>query len=253
MMTLHTLNILTCIWIAVALISFPFLLKVTQPYGRHVSEKWGAMISNKAGWIIQEAPSMIFLTIFFFIGNGVKSTASWFFWALWVLHYINRSIVYPLRSRTNNKKIPLAIVASAIFFNFVNGFLNGTYLGNFAGDFTGDYFTSPRFIIGFLIFLTGAIINNQADSTLINLRKPGETGYKIPQSFLFKFISCPNHFGEMIEWTGFAIMVGSLPAWSFALWTVVNLVPRSLDHHKWYIQKFADYPKDRKAVIPFIL
>jgi hypothetical protein len=66
-------------------------------------------------------------------------------------------------------------------------------------------------------------------------------------------VSCPNHFGEIVEWVGFAILMGALPGWSFALWTFVNLVPRTLDHHRWYKAKFANYPSERKAVIPFLL
>lgn len=252
MISEHTLNIITFTWMLVGILSFPLLLRVTQPYGRHVSNKWGPMIGNKLGWIIQEAPSMIFLSVFFFTGTGNKPKVVWFFWALWVAHYINRSIIFPLRTRTNNKQIPVLIVASAIFFNFMNGFVNGTFLGNFAGGYGDDYFTTPRFIVGLIVFVAGVFINNQADTILINLRKPGETGYKIPKGGLFGYISCPNHFGEMIEWLGFAIMVDSLPAWSFALWTAINLIPRALDHHKWYQEKFSDYPEERKAVIPFI-
>jgi protein-S-isoprenylcysteine O-methyltransferase Ste14 len=252
-MSFHTLNILSWAWIAMGFISFPFLLRITQPYGRHVSNKWGPMISNKPGWIIQESPSMIFLTIFFFLGKGVKSNEAWLFWGLWIVHYINRSIIFPLRTKTKGKQIPLVIVGAAIFFNFMNGFLNGTFLGNFAGSYPDNYFFSVRFVSGILIFAAGFIANNQADTILINLRKPGETGYKIPEGGLFKYISCPNHFAEIVEWLGYAIMVGSWPAWSFVVWAVVNLVPRALDHHKWYIQKFAAYPKERKAVIPFVL
>ncbi len=252
-MTLQALNLATYIWIFLCIVAFPFLLKVTQPYGRHINTKWGPTINNKFGWFLQEIPSLIFLSVFFFSGTGVKTTAAWFFWGIWVVHYINRSIIFPLRTRTTDKQIPVVIVASAIFFNFMNGFLNGTFLGNFAGIYGDYYFTSPRFIIGLTIFIAGVIVNNHSDNILINLRKPGETGYKIPQGGLFKFVSCPNMLGEMTEWLGFAIMVDSLPAWSFFLWTAVNLIPRTIDHHKWYLQKFIDYPKRRKAVIPFVL
>jgi steroid 5-alpha reductase family enzyme len=31
------------------------------------------------------------------------------------------------------------------------------------------------------------------------------------------FISCPNHFGEIIEWIGFAVIAWNLPALSFAV------------------------------------
>jgi 3-oxo-5-alpha-steroid 4-dehydrogenase 1 len=252
-MTLQALNLATGIWTFLCIVAFPFLLKVTQPYGRHISAQWGPTINNKLGWFLQEIPSLIFLSLFFFTGSGEKTKAAWFFWGIWVAHYINRSIIFPLRTRTNNKSIPLVIVASAIFFNFMNGYLNGTFLGNFAGGYSDDYFISPRFLVGLVVFITGAVINNQSDNILINLRKPGESGYKIPLGGLFKFVSCPNMLGEMVEWLGFAIMVGSFPAWSFALWTAVNLIPRTLDHHKWYLQKFSNYPRERKAVIPFLL
>ena len=252
-MTEQTLNTLTIIWIAIGCLAVPVLLRVTQPYGRHATANWGPMIGNKLGWIIQEAPSMIFLSIFFFLGSGVKPPGAWFLWALWGLHYTNRSFIYPFRIRTQGKKIPVLIVGSAIFFNFVNGFLNGTYLGNFGEAYGNDFFKSAHFLIGFPVFIAGAVINNYSDTILINLRKPGETGYKIPTGGLFKYVSGPNYFGEMIEWIGFAIMANSLPGWSFAIWTCVNLIPRTLDNHKWYLEKFPDYPKERKAVIPFIL
>jgi hypothetical protein len=57
----------------------------------------------------------------------------------------------------------------------------------------------------------------------------------------------------MIEWTGLALAACTPASIAFLLFTIANLLPRALAHHKWYQQKFADYPKDRKAIIPFIL
>ena len=36
------------------------------------------------------------------------------------------------------------------------------------------------------------------------------------------------------------------------IFTFCNIGPRAYNHHKWYLQKFEDYPKSRKAVIPLI-
>ena len=46
--------------------------------------------------------------------------------------------------------------------------------------------------------------------------------------------------------------------WSLAgvvifLITAGNLVPRAFATHKWYREKFADYPSGRKALIPFVV
>ena len=240
-------------WIATGIIAFPFLLKKTAPYGRHANESWGPMISNQIGWLIQEGFAPFFISFWFWIGTIEKTHASYFFYGLYMAHYIYRSYIFPFRTKTKGKKIPLVICGSAVFFNFCNTFILGYFLGNIGGNFSDTYFFSPQFLIGVIIFLIGVIINIKSDNMLIALRKPGEIGYKIPMGFLFKYISCPNLFGEMLEWLGFAIMVGSLAAYSFPIWTVVNLLPRALDHHKWYLQKFADYPTERKAVFPFIL
>jgi len=48
-------------------------------------------------------------------------------------------------------------------------------------------------------------------------------------------------------------MTWSMPAVAFAVWTLVNLMPRALHHHQWYRETFSDYPPDRKALIPFVL
>ena len=147
--------------------------------------------------------------------------------------------------------MPMVIVFSAIFFSFINGYIIGYYLGNFA-TYTTSWLNDPRFIIGISLFFIGVFINISSDNKLIKLKKPGETGYKIPFGGLFKYLSVPNLFGEIIEWTGYAIATWSLPTASFAIWTFANLLPRGMDHHKWYLQNFKDYPKERKAIIPKI-
>jgi protein-S-isoprenylcysteine O-methyltransferase Ste14 len=104
------------------------------------------------------------------------------------------------------------------------------------------------------MFLIGFSINFQSDSILRNLRKPGETGYKIPRGGFFRFISAPNYFGEMVEWTGWAIATWSMGGAVFAIWTFANLFPRALSNHRWYRESFGDqYPKERRAVIPFLV
>ena len=148
--------------------------------------------------------------------------------------------------------MPFVIMLSAVFFNIMNGFSFGYYFSQFA-NYTNYWFSDIRFICGIILFFTGLYINWKADNMLIHLRKPGETGYKIPQGWLFEKISCPNLFGELIEWLGFAILCWNLPAFTFLIWTAANLIPRAIAHHKWYKEKFNEYPADRKAILPFII
>lgn len=111
---------------------------------------------------------------------------------------------------------------------------------------------SVRFICGICLFLFGFGTNLQADHILRNLRQPGEDGYKIPRGGAFELVSGAHHWGEIVEWTGYAIAVNSLFGWAFAIYTASNLIPRAISHHQWYQDTFKDYPKNRKAVIPFL-
>jgi len=240
-------------WIILGLILFPVQFFITAPYGRHSNKKWGPMIPNKVAWVIMEFPVLLIFLSFVFSGPAPLSPATWIFIAAFSFHYINRSIIYPFRTKTSGKKMPLTVALMALTFNVVNGTLNGYYFGFIQPNYPIEWLADPRFIIGLILFVGGMIINIQSDNILIRLRKSTEQGYQIPRGGFFRFVSCPNFFGEIIEWTGFAIMAWSLPALSFAIWTFINLVPRGVDHHKWYKRKFGDYPKERKAVLPFLV
>lgn len=199
-----------------------------------------------------EAVSLAVFAGLFLSGAAPKSLPAWILFAAWTAHYLNRSLVFPWRVRTQRKSIPLAIVLAAASFNLVNAGLNGAYLG--AVPYDRSWLADPRFGLGLAVFLGGAALNLWADGRLIGLRaRDGVPDYAIPRGGPFERVSCPNHLGEIVEWSGFALMGWSLPALSFAVWTAANLVPRALSHHRWYKQRFADYPANRRAVVPFVL
>lgn len=254
-MTYETINILSWVWIAIAILTFVSLNYITAPFGRHTHEKWGPSVNNKWGWCLMELPSFTIM-IYFFL-NSSKSWVSfvWILFALWLIHYVNRTFIYPLRIKSTPKKMPLLIVCSAILFNVINAGLNGYYLSECTSVqmYDAHWLFSLHFWIGLFLFLSGLWINWKSDNILLGLRKEGDSGYYIPQGFLFNYISAPNLFGEIIEWIGFAVMAWNLPALSFAIWTLANLVPRAMKHHEWYLRKFKDYPIGRKAVFPYIL
>ncbi len=251
---MENINYYILLWIAIGIVSFPFIIKYTAPYGRHSSSNWGKLIDNKIGWLIMELPALMICPFIFFFSSNEKSIITIFFISLWVIHYFNRTIIYPNRIKTRKKKMPILIVFLAIVFNLVNGGINGYYFGYVKPIYEQEWVYQNNFTVGLFIFLLGMLINMNADNKLINLRLNKEdSGYQIPRGGLFNFISCPNFFGEIIEWLGFAIMTWSLAGLSFFIWTFINLVPRALSHHNWYIKNFENYPKERKAIFPFII
>lgn len=250
MILLENFKTAVLIWIGIAILIFPIQLFITAPYGRHSKRTWGPMINNRLGWIIMEIPALLVFLLLILKGINSNNLIVLIASSLWVAHYIHRSLIFPFRIKTGNKKMPILIMLFAVIFNSVNGFINGYWLGNLS-SYSLDWLFDIRFILGIILFVAGFVINQFHDKILIKLRKNSTNGYQIPYGGLFKYISCPNFFGEIIEWAGFALLVWSLPALAFFVWTFINLVPRAIDHHKWYKKQFADYPRKRKAIIPF--
>lgn len=229
------------------------LFFVTAPYGRHRKKGWGPTVNHTPGWIAMEITSPLVFA-YAFLHGGEKSTVNWIFFSVWTGHYFNRSIICPLRFHDKTKPMPLVICVSAAFFNIVNGFLNGTYLGSFQPAYEMSWLSDWRFIFGAALFISGFLINFTSDNILLSLRKHTAAGeYKIPEGGLFRWISCPNYLGEIIEWLGWALATWSLPGLSFAMWTAANLFPRAIAHHRWYKSRFEKYPPKRKAILPGIL
>ena len=234
----------------VSIVVFTALFFVSAPYGRHSRRGWGPMLPNRLGWLLMETLSPVAMLILFIIGTAPKTLPLIIFLLMWQAHYFHRAFIYPFMIADGQKRMPLSIAVMGLVFNTGNGYLNGRYLFSFSGGYETDWLWSPQFIVGAAIFVLGFVINRWADEVLRKLRAPGERDYKIPYGGLYRWISCPNYFGEIIEWFGWAIATWSIPGLSFALWTYVNLAPRARAHHKWYQENFPEYPAERKALVP---
>ncbi len=252
MISLELYYYLLIAWMLLALITFPVVLRVTVPYGRHTTSSWGPTIPSKLGWFLMELPVIVVFSWLFFSGSVEKTWPLLVIYGLFMLHYIHRVFIFPLTMKSAGKRMPLVIVLLAVFFNLINGFFNGYWFGWLSPGYANDWFYDPRFLLGLAVFTVGMYLNISSDYHLISLRKGKSTDYFIPQKGMFRYVSSPNLLGEIIEWIGWAILSWCLPAAAFALWTMANLIPRAIDHHRWYKQKFPDYPGDRNALLPGI-
>ena len=241
-------------WLALAAVVFFALLAVQAPYGRYARSGWGPTVGATLGWVLMELPAVLVPAVLF-VAGGRTTAAAVVFLAMWQLHYVQRTFIFPFRLR-GARRTPWSVVAMGAGFNVGNGYLNARVLFTLGPAHPTSWLYSPQFLIGALIFATGLALNLHSDGLLRRLRRSGEgtdATYKIPRGGLFRWVSCPNYLGEILEWIGWAIATATLAGWSFAAWTAANLVPRALAHHRWYRQRFPDYPRQRKALIPWLL
>ncbi|XP_073401216.1 3-oxo-5-alpha-steroid 4-dehydrogenase 2 isoform X1 [Dendrobates tinctorius] len=228
-----------------------FLSQLREPalYGKHIEKKHAQTgIPAKWGWLIQELPSFLIPFVAILYNQSFATVGSKLLF-MFCGHYFQRTFIFS--ALTRGRHIPLFIVVLAFIFCSYNGFLQ-SHCMIYVAEYPNDWYMDIRFQIGLAIFIFGMGINIHSDHILRKLRKPSEVSYKIPQGGMFNFVSGANFFGEIVEWYGYAIATWSLPAFAFAVFTTVSIGPRAYHHHKFYLQKFKDYPRNRKAVIPFI-
>ena len=238
-------------WIGIGIITFLILLFITAPYGRHIRSGWGPNLQKRFGWILMETPALYVMWLFYFLYADFTNIVLIIFLFIWSIHYINRSIIWPFLIDKNGS-MPLVVAILAFIFNVFNASFHGFWFFFMDNQYDISWLLNSNFLIGLCIFILGMAINIHSDRILLNISKE-EKGYQIPYGGFYKWVSSPNYFGEIIEWIGWAIMTWSLSGFVFALWTIFNLLPRALKHHAWYKDKFDNYPKDRKAIIPKIL
>lgn len=237
--------------IGLAGVTLVLLLFVTAPYGRAVRAGWGPSMPSTLGWVIMESPAVLLWLAIFAQGQHRAELLPLVLLGLWQLHYVHRAFIYPFRMRMAGKRMPVVIALSAVVFNVLNAYVNARWVSHFA-EYGQQDLLRPTFIAGVALFVLGLGINLHSDEVLRRLRAPGETGYKIPQGGLHRWVASPNYFGEVLEWSGWALAVGGVPGWAFAIYTFANLAPRARSHLRWYRSKFKDYPEQRRALIPFV-
>lgn len=234
-----------------AAVTFVALLFVVAPYGgRHGRTGWGPTVPARVGWVVMEAPAALLFVVFYLLGSHRFEPVPLLFLALWLVHYVYRAFVYPFLMRSGSR-MPVLVMALAIGFNALNAWVNARWVSEY-GMYPVAWLADPRFWLGLVLFAGGLTLNATSDRTLRRLRSDGG-GYRVPHGGGFRYVSSPNYLGEIVEWTGWAVMTWSLAGASFALYTIANLAPRAVANHRWYRETFPDYPRGRRAILPFVL
>ncbi|XP_031634805.1 polyprenol reductase-like [Contarinia nasturtii] len=109
------------------------------------------------------------------------------------------------------------------------------------------------------VFFLGWYQQLRANLMLANLRK-NRSGdvitekHLMPQGGFFDFVSSPHMFFEVLMYTALTVILIGNTSWIWVfLWVIGNQIETAWLTHKWYLETFKNYPKNRRAIIPQIL
>ncbi|KAK2830122.1 hypothetical protein Q5P01_018053 [Channa striata] len=225
---LYVLDCMAHFMVFMAACTFVTLLFENVPYGRYASSKYGAPVNARFAWFVQELPAFLLPLCLILWTSSSKTSLlpNRLLIAMYFCHYVQRSLIYPFLIR-GGKSTPFASFILAFVFCTYNGYMQIRYLSHFA-EYPVDWITHPCFLAGSVLWLVGWVVNVHSDHILRNLRKPGETGYKIPTGGMFEYVSGANFLGEITEWAGFALAGHSVHSSAFAIFTTVVLTSRAV-------------------------
>ncbi|MFE3292246.1 3-oxo-5-alpha-steroid 4-dehydrogenase [Rhodococcus sp. NPDC059234] len=229
-------------------------------YGRFSQANLGFNLNPKLGWWLMEIPATVVFLVFYLTGPNRFEPTSLVLAAIWLMHYANRGWFFPLAIRQvpgKRSTFNISVIVMGMLVTSMHGYLNGALFSHdYFGQYGTDWLTDPRFLVGLVVYLTGFALLVSSESIVRNLRdkkNPGAAEYRIPFGGGFRFVTSPAYLGELIAWSGFALLTWALPGVVILLITAGNLIPRAFATHQWYQEKFTDYPTDRKALVPYLV
>lgn len=239
---------------------FVILQFITPAYGMTFNTRWGFSVRSNLGWFIMEIPVFFTMLVLYFISLYFNirpfNIVTFIMFFIFEFHYFQRSFIFPLLMK-GQSKMPLSIIITGFVFNTCNAIMQGGWLFYFSPEnyYPIEWLWSPQFIVGFIIFLGGMVLNIYADRVIRDLRTdPYDNNYYLPQKGPFKYVNSVNYLGEIMEWFGFAILTWSVSGLVFCLWTCANIIPRAKAVYERYELFFGEEftSQKRYKILPFV-
>lgn len=252
-------NVGLIIGYSTAFLAFLGSVVITAPYGKFASSSYGIDLDPRFGWWLMEIMATVSFSFFYIQGPNYSKPVPLFFAALFALHYANRGWLFPLSIRVapgTKTRFSFLVSFCGIFVTSLHGYLNAMWYSKFCTYLDADWLQSPVFLFGLVLYQVSFWSTVRCEHIIRNLRNnkaKNAPRYSIPRGFLFEYVTSPQYLTELLGFAGWAIMSWNPAGVVILLISMANLVPRAFDSHKWYRNKFEDYPKDRKALIPFFI
>ncbi|KAL3523702.1 hypothetical protein ACH5RR_016536 [Cinchona calisaya] len=247
---------------AISGVTFLFLayLGISEIIGNHLkySKFWnvnsrktsgggGIKLSSRPGMILLYAPAALLglASFFIFPGGGIR----FLMLKLAVTVHFSKRVLESLfvHKYSGGMMLDSVIIISSSYSFAAAGMIYIQHMTLEAPEPLVDL----KFL-GLLIFLLGISGNFYHHYLLANLRKENEKGYKIPTGGLFNLVVCPHYLFEILGFLGISFISQTLFSYVCGIGVALYLIGRSYVTRKWYISKFENFPKNVKALIPFV-
>lgn len=209
--------------------------------------KQGVKISSRTGMLILYTPAFLAGLVSFFVLPGADLRLVLLKFAV-TFHFFKRDLeVLFVHKYSGSMILGSVILITGFYFSAAAGLIGVQYLSLGLPEPSIDLK-----YIGLIIYVVGIIGNFYHHSILSKLRNNNDKGYKIPQGGLFGLVICPHYLFEILIFVGLSFISQTPLAFACTFGDTLYLIARSYETRKWYVNKFEDFPKHTKCVIPYV-
>jgi very-long-chain enoyl-CoA reductase len=226
----------------------------------------GPQISWKTVFMVEYAgplfihPVIYYFPKIFYGGPVHHSMLQRYVFAFVILHFAKRELETMFVHRFSHATMPfMNIFKNSAHYHLGSGLalaysIYSPVYGAASPYILGTVRNDPLYIqAGAAIWLFSEISNLITHIKLRKLRPAGSRKRAIPQGYGFNLVSVPNYFFEFLGWLVIAALTGSYVAWIFLVISTYQMYVWAIKKHRAYRKEFgSNYPKDRKAMFPFI-
>ncbi|KAI9183887.1 3-oxo-5a-steroid 4- dehydrogenase [Blastocladiella emersonii ATCC 22665] len=216
----------------------------------------GPQIGWRTVFLIEYLGPMLIYPVFFHFGHLIygqdfeHTPTQGLLYSMLMLHFFKRELETLFVHRFSHGTMPLFNVFKNSFHYWIlSGVLIAWHV--FSPNAVPEYSEEWRAAC-MALFAFGQTSNFLTHMTLRNLRPAGSKERKIPYGYGFSLVSCPNYFFETLSWLAVLLLSQSWAALIFFVFAVGQMFLWAQKKHKAYLKEFKDYPKNRKAMFPFI-
>jgi len=224
----------------------------------------GVQFSWKTVYTVEYLGPLLLYTLLYFRPALIYGAAAsqpkvwqqdWAFYC-WAFHFVKRILETQFIHKFSGGTLGFRfMVRNSMYYYFF-----GAYVGYYVNHPLYTPVANEQLVyIATGFFALFQVLNFWIHFQLSRLRDDNAKERKIPQGFWFNFVSFPNYFFEILIWVAFNVMTHTVAGVVFNIVGGLTMTQWAIGKHRRYRKMFdgkegrKQYPKNRRAIIPFLI
>lgn len=221
-------------------------------YSKFANRQARFTVPSRLGMFLLYFPAVLLFPLVVALSEGEPTTWHLVCAALVSAHFGKRCLEALFVHKYSGVMNGVSVVMICGLYSILSGLLGWVAVTDVPATLVNSPEFTPLWIPGLAVWALGMAINAYHHILLANLRKPGETGYKVPEGGLFPWVACPHYLGELVAWWGFSLVFHHVAAFVVSLTMTFYLAGRAHNTLKWYRSKDLELPTGWKRLVPFV-